>query len=150
YKITQVSGAANWTPPWPLPETADMHYSNVAMQTGGLDGRPLGGPYWITGSLTSVKPQPKPLPSKISLSAAFPDPFNPGTHIQYTLVRSGIVSLKVYNVLGQMVKAVVDNVNLGPSTYTANIDMSGFNSGVYLVVLQQGQERLAQKMMFLK
>jgi len=150
YKITQVSGAANWTPTWPLPETADMHYSNVAMQTGGTDGRPLGDPYWITGSPTSVKPQTNPLPSKFSLSAAYPNPFNPGTHIQYTLVRSGVVSLRIYNVLGQLVKSVVDNVNQGASTYTVNVDMSEFNSGIYVYVLKQGTDQLAQKMILVK
>jgi hypothetical protein len=150
YKLTQVSGAANWTPPWPLPESSDMIYSNVALHTGGTDGRPVGDPYWITGGPNSVEPKPDVLPKKFSLSAAYPNPFNPNTNIQYTLDKSGVVSLKVYNILGQLVRTVVDNVNQGPSTYTLSVDMSGFNSGVYIYILQQGSNRLVHKMTLLK
>jgi hypothetical protein len=56
----------------------------------------------------------------------------------------------VYNVLGQLVKTVVDNVHQEPARYTVNVDMSGLNSGVYVYVLEQGNRRLSQKMMLLK
>jgi hypothetical protein len=150
YKNTQVSGAANWTPPWPLPEKTDMHYSNTSLQVGGTDGLPLGDPYWITGQPTGVSPRHEVLPNKFSLSSAYPNPFNPSTKVEYTLNRTGVVSLKVFDVLGRLVKTVVDNANQGPSTYTVSIDMSHFNSGVYFVVLQQGANRTSQKMMLLK
>lgn len=150
YKITQVSGAADWMPTWPLPETNDLAYSNVAMKTGGTDGLPIGDPYWITGTFTGVKEQPKLLPVKFSLSPAYPNPFNPSTNIQYTLVKAGVVSLKIYNVLGQVAMTVVDNVKQDPSTYNLRVDMSRFNSGVYFCVLQQGINRMTQKMMLVK
>ncbi len=150
YKLTRVLPSATWTPAWPLPETSDMVYSNVAMKTGGTDGLPIGDPFWITGGPTGVGPTPEILPKVFSLSPAYPNPFNPTTNIRYTLVKSGAVSLKVYDLLGQVVKTIVDNVNQVPSTYTVSVDMSGFGSGVYVYVLQQGSNRLTQKMMLLK
>ncbi len=149
YKITQVSNAADWTPPWPLPETADLNYSNAALKTGGTDGLPVGDPYWITGQPTGVKTGPTPLPKEFSLSPAYPNPFNPSTNIQYTLNRSGLVRLRIYDVLGRLVSTVVDAEQI-PSTYKVNVDMSRFNSGVYLYVLEQGGFRLSQKMMLLR
>jgi len=149
YNITQVPTGV-WTPPWPLPEATDLQYSNTAVKNSSTDGRPLGDPYWFNG-LTSVRETPLGTrPANFELSAAYPNPFNPSVNIQYTLNTSGITSLKVYNVLGQLLKTVVDNVNQRPANYTVNVDMSGFNSGVYLYVLTQGNNRLARKMILSK
>ncbi|TLY29995.1 MAG: T9SS type A sorting domain-containing protein [Ignavibacteria bacterium] len=149
YNITQVP-VGLWTPPWPLPEATDMQYSNNVVKNSSTDGRPLGDPYWFNG-LTSVREMPLAIPpSNFELSAAYPNPFNPSVNIQYTLNTSGITSLKVYNVLGQLLKTVVDNLNQRAAKYTVNVDMSGYNSGVYLYVLTHGNNRLAQKMILSK
>lgn len=150
YQLSKVDSTnPNWIPTWPLPEqTAGvLQYSGTFTSS---DGRHTGDPYWFTGGPTSVEPRPDVLPKKFSLSEAYPNPFNPTTNIQYTLNKSGVVSLKIYDVLGRLVNTVVDNANQAPSTYTVNVDMSRFTSGVYIYVLQQGNNRLAQKMMLLK
>jgi hypothetical protein len=150
YNFTQVSTGV-WTPTWPLPESGDMQYSDNSVKNSANDGRPEGDPYWWTGTPTGVhETHPGATPTKFELSAAYPNPFNPSTNIRYTLNASGATSLKVYNVLGQLVKTVVDNVHQEPARYTVNVDMSGLNSGVYVYVLEQGNRRLSQKMMLLK
>ena len=60
------------------------------------------------------------------------------------------MSLKVYNVLGQLVKTLVDNAHQEAGTYTVRIDMSNVTSGVYFYSLEQGNNRLVHKMMLLK
>jgi hypothetical protein len=125
FGITQVSGAADWMPTWPLPELADLHLTSVASNNAAV-------------------------PKAFNLSQNYPNPFNPTTTIQYTLIKSGVTSLKVYNILGQHVMTVVNNVFQPANTYTQRIDMSNFTSGIYFCVLEQGSNRSAQKMMLLK
>jgi hypothetical protein len=90
------------------------------------------------------------IPEAFTLLPAYPNPFNPSTNIQYTLNKAGITSLKVYNILGQLVKTLVDNVHQSAGTYKVNVDMAGATSGVYFYVLEQGQDRVAQKMVLMK
>ena len=54
------------------------------------------------------------LPTSYSLSQNYPNPFNPSTIINFALVRSGNVSLKIYDILGREVTTLVDgNMNAG-------------------------------------
>jgi len=149
YQITQVATSGIWTPPWPLLETADLKYTNAV--TAG-DGRPTGDPYWFNGTnggVTGVAAQTQ-VPHGFSLSEAYPNPFNPSTHIQYTLEKSGVTNLTVYNLLGQVVSRLVDNVNQNAGTYSVTVDMSHVTSGVYFYILEQGGNSIAHKMLLLK
>ncbi len=49
-------------------------------------------------------------PDRYALSQNYPNPFNPTTRIEYTIPHSGEVSLKVYNLLGERIKTLVDDV----------------------------------------
>ena len=140
--------SGNWVPIWPLPEETD----GLLAYTSGLkatDGLYYGDNYWFTGP-TGVVVDHEALPSEFKLHSAYPNPFNPSTTIKYSLNKSGITSLKVYNVLGQHVMTVVDDVLQTPNTYRISIDMSEFTSGTYFVVLRQGDLSSIQKMMLLK
>ncbi len=150
YDLTKVGSSATWVPAWPLPEATDMKYANASLKTGATDGGAVGDPYWFNGGPTKVTTTPKALPYSFSLSEAYPNPFNPSTNVQYSLPASGSVSLKVYNVLGQLVKTLVDNAHQEAGTYTVRIDMSTVTSGVYFYSLEQGNNRLVKKMMLLK
>jgi hypothetical protein len=149
YDLTQVGSSATWTPAWPLPEANDMKYSNSSLKTGATDGGVVGDPYWFNG-LTAVKAAPQTLPYAFTLSEAYPNPFNPSTNIHYSLSNAGNVTMRVYNVLGQVVKTLVNNSRQEAGEYTLHVDMSNMTSGVYFYSLEQGNNRLVQKMMLLK
>ena len=125
YATTQVSGADDWTPTWPMSEFNSIPFGIDNDQTSNI---PLG----------------------FTLSNIYPNPFNPGTNIEYTLAKSGVASLRVYNVLGQLVMTPVNNVSQNAGKYKISLDMSGFSSGVYMLVLTQGDNLSIQKMMLLK
>jgi hypothetical protein len=150
YKVATVT-PGYWIPEWPLPELADMQYSNTALKTGGTDGKPIGDPGWFNpGGFTGVAEHSSLLPEEFSLSQAYPNPFNPSTNVQFSLGKSGVVSLKVYNVLGQMIKVVVDNLSMTRGTYTYRIDMAGMASGVYCYQLRQGSEQITKTMVLVR
>jgi len=65
----------------------------------------------------------------------FPNPFNPATIISYKINQGGFVSLKVYNLIGQVVAELV-NDHQEPGTYSAKFDASELSAGVYLYKLQ--------------
>lgn len=65
----------------------------------------------------------------------FPNPFNPVTRISYKIEREGVVSLKVYNLVGQVVGVLV-NEKQSAGRYEVEFDASELTSGVYLYKLQ--------------
>jgi len=148
YNFTRVQSTAGWVPSWPLPEANDMKYTNAALKTGATDGGPIGDPNWF-GIVVGVAPQSTSVPQGFALSAAYPNPFNPSTNLQYTLNKSGMVSLKVYNLVGQVVSTIV-NESKNAGIYTVRVDMTRMGSGVYYAVLEQGANRAVQKLMLLK
>ncbi len=92
---------------------------------------------------------PAALPSTFSLKQNYPNPFNPTTHIAYELPRAGLVSLKVYNILGQEVTALVDGEQAA-GRYTARWNAAAVPSGVYIYRLQAGGYREVKKMVLLR
>ena len=141
--------------PWPLPE--NLAYSNTALLTAGHDGFPVGDLNWFPTQkaawlLTDVKRDDgaSALPVKFDLSQNYPNPFNPSTKINYALGQSGKVSLKIYNITGQLVETVLNGVEQARGSYNVDVNMNNHASGVYFYVLQQGANRLSKMMMLLK
>lgn len=147
YSLTQVGSAANWVPPWPLPETADMLYSNAALKTGGTDGKPIGDYTW--NGLTAVKEVTTGLPTKFELFEAYPNPFNPSTKIDFALPSAATVSLKVFNLLGQEVATLAAGT-MTAGRHTVTFNANNLSSGVYIYRLTAGNFASVRKMILLK
>ncbi len=99
--------------------------------------------------LTSTNENEFNIPKVYSLSQNFPNPFNPTTMISYELSRSGMVSLKVFNVLGQEVKVLVNKFE-SAGQYNVQFNASELKSGVYFYQLQAGNYVNTRKMILLK
>ena len=82
--------------------------------------------------------------SNFNLDQNYPNPFNPSTNINFNLVETGLVSLKVYNLLGQEVAELV-NQRMSSGSHTFNFDASGLSSGVYIYRLQAGNNVQTKK-----
>lgn len=79
----------------------------------------------------------------------YPNPFNPITKIRYTIPKSGTVNLKVYNILGQEVKTLVNDFQT-VGRYEIDFSSKGLASGVYIYRLQVNGFEQAKKMIILK
>ncbi|MCL2065545.1 MAG: T9SS type A sorting domain-containing protein, partial [Candidatus Cloacimonetes bacterium] len=94
------------------------------------------------------------LPKVTSLDGNFPNPFNPSTTIAYSLAESGNVKLQIFNIRGQLVKTLVNEVQ-NAGRYT--VDWHGDNdrqrsvgSGVYFYRLETSAGRQVKRMVLLK
>lgn len=83
------------------------------------------------------------------LEQNFPNPFNPTTQIRYSVINDGIVSLKVYDVLGKEVAVLVDEEKPA-GKYEVKFDASNLSSGIYFYQLKTGNFADTKKMIFLK
>ena len=83
------------------------------------------------------------------LFPAYPDPFNPSTNIRYSVADPGFVTLKVYDLLGREVKALVYEKKAA-GTYEVRFNGSNLSSGVYLYKLSTRNYSVVRKFMLLK
>ena len=90
-----------------------------------------------------------PLPVKFTLEQNYPNPFNPTTTLRYSIPRASMVTMKIYNVLGQEVATLVSQ-RQSAGTYTVTFEASRFASGVYFYRLTAGSYSSVKKMMLLK
>jgi hypothetical protein len=87
--------------------------------------------------------------SNFSLSQNFPNPFNPSTVINYELSKAGIVSIKVFDILGREVRTIASGYK-SAGKYSVNFDASKLASGVYVYQLSSNGFVSTKKMMLLK
>ncbi len=91
-----------------------------------------------------------PTPIEYKLYAKnYPNPFNPGTTISYSIPNNSMVKLVVYNILGKEVATLVNEDKLA-GAYTVHFDGSELSSGVYLYTFTTGTEVISNKMLLLK
>jgi hypothetical protein len=86
---------------------------------------------------------------KYDLAQNYPNPFNPSTLIAYSIPKSSMVILKIYNVLGKQITTLV-NENQQAGNYKVNFDARGLSNGVYFYKIQAGNFVEIKKMLLLK
>lgn len=100
-------------------------------------------PYLIPNTTIMPAPpgsfQPTPYdidePNAFSLLQNYPNPFNPITTIEFTLMEPSVVSLIIYNVLGQQIARLVDHATMDEGRQVLDFDASAVASGVYFYQL---------------
>ena len=89
------------------------------------------------------------VPTEYTISQNYPNPFNPTTTIVYALPKEEMVTLGIYNILGQVVKTLV-NQNQAAGTYTISFNAKDLSSGIYFYNIQAGNFNQVKKMMLIK
>ena len=88
-------------------------------------------------------------PDNFNLSQNYPNPFNPETRIDFTLPEKQLVSLRVYNTLGELVMELVNEIKEAGS-YSFIFKASNLPSGVYIYRLQTSLFSANKKMILLR
>ena len=111
---------------------------------------------FIFNSIIGIRNEGTAIPNNFSLSQNFPNPFNPVTKIKFDIPvnekmnsANGIITLKVYDILGKEVAVLVNN-KLSPGSYIVDFDGSGLASGVYFYKLTAGDFVSTRRMMLIK
>jgi hypothetical protein len=152
---------------WPIP--IDLSYTDSDLMKAGLGGFPLGDLNWFPSEYASWKAQESNelsyiqtvlntgtavqtatnVPLKFKLQQNYPNPFNPTTSINFTLPKSGNVSLKVYNSLGEEVATLVNGFKTAQE-YHVTFNASNLASGIYIYQIKFGNQSISKKMVLLK
>ena len=110
---------------------------------------------WISQRLewmdeeTLMKSRPPQLIFDYRLDHAFPNPFNPVTTIGFSIPRSDLVSINIYDFLGRQVEALFHD-QISPGQHTISWNGSHQPSGTYLIQLQSGEFSQVTKIMLVK
>lgn len=89
------------------------------------------------------------IPNDYVLKQNYPNPFNPETTIEFSTIQNGNYSIKIYNVLGQLITTVF-NKNIGAGNHSVRFNSAGLASGVYVYRLEGSGANISMKMMILK
>lgn len=115
-------------------------HNNSAMETVTLP---------VTLDVALPADEPISVPTVYRLDQNYPNPFNGQTTFRYELRQPGFTTLKLYNLLGQEVAAVVNEIQ-DKGLHTIHYNMNDLPSGVYIYRLQSGSFSEARKMMLLR
>ncbi len=89
------------------------------------------------------------MPTSFILMQNYPNPFNSTTNITYTILTASKVTLKIYNLLGQLIATLVDEQK-DANTYVREFNASRLASGVYFYQIKAGNFYSTKKMVLIK
>jgi len=89
------------------------------------------------------------IPAQFELSQNYPNPFNPSTTIKFAIPEATMVTLTVFNALGEEVALLVDRF-MENGIHEVNFEAVGLNSGMYFYRIQAGDFTQVKKMTLLK
>jgi hypothetical protein len=109
---------------------------------------PVASITWNNPNTVDVQ-SPELAPTTYALFQNYPNPFNPSTTITYQVPKAGLVSLEIFNILGQEVATLV-NREQPPGSYQITWNATNLPSGAYLVKMQSGTFTRTMKIMLVR
>jgi hypothetical protein len=110
---------------------------------------------FLTGEATSVNRITGEIPNEYVLEQNYPNPFNPSTTIRFGLPSDGVVTLEVYNMLGQRISTLISGEYYAAGFYEAVWDARDYagrqvSSGIYIYRISAGDYLNVKNMLFMK
>ena len=90
------------------------------------------------------------LPNKIILYQNYPNPFNPITKFEFLISIPSNISLKIYDVRGNLVDEIVKNKYYNPGKFSISYEPKNLSSGIYFYHLTDSRNTIIKKMIYLK
>lgn len=144
--VPRTNGWQNW-------QLVELNNIYLPAGTHQLEARFFTGGFNISHFefelITTNVEEEKTKPEKFDLNQNYPNPFNSKTIVTYSIPKDEIVSLKVYDILGNEVLSIVDEFKKS-GTYLAEIDSKYLSSGPYFLKLRSNKNSITRKMMVLK
>jgi len=104
---------------------------------------------YVSSYTTGVKQNTELTPASFTLEQNFPNPFNPSTTIRFQMPSKGLVTLKVYDIIGREVITLVNGFK-ETGMHEVKFNASGLPSGVYLYRITSGTFTQTRKLVFIK
>ncbi|HKI77458.1 MAG TPA: alkaline phosphatase family protein [Ignavibacteriaceae bacterium] len=113
------------------------------------DSSAISSEYWLNATDVNPNNDKSGVPSNYRLLQNYPNPFNPSTNIKYDLPKEGLVTLRVYDILGKEVKTLVNEFERA-GTYKITFNASDLPSGIYFYRLSSKNFNQVKKFILLK
>ncbi len=122
--------------------------SGVGTLIGSTGKRGITGIAFLAYPVTALKTS-EVIPEIYELKQNYPNPFNSITNVQFQIIYSGIVKIKVYDLLGREVKTLVNEYKQ-PGTYQVSFNAEGLSSGIYFYKMTAGDFTDVKRMVLVK
>jgi serine protease AprX len=131
----------------PTPKMATLPAGGSGVNPPGTTA-PTTAFQYVVGT-TSITEIGSGLPKEFKLYNNYPNPFNPSTEIKFDLAKSSLVTLKVFDLNGRLIKELI-NQNLIAGSYRTKFEAAVLSSGVYFYQLTAGDFKAQNKMLLVK
>jgi len=105
--------------------------------------------YVFVTQASGISKNEKETPNDFKLYQNYPNPFNPSTAIEFSIPKSGLVSLIIYDLAGKEVRKVLNEVNFNSGNHKVQFNGYGISSGVYFYSLFFESRPIGTKKMIL-
>ena len=103
----------------------------------------------FTSVASAISSEDVLLPTEYALYQNYPNPFNPMTVIRYDVKQTGLVSVKIFDILGREVATLVSEI-VPAGSYTVTWDASNLPSGIYLYRMEASGFEQTRKLVLVK
>lgn len=144
-KVNNSSSSASYVPVFGIYNSESGKNSVTAFAGSGGVNVYFDGEGLTTG-ISTISGE---VPSGYRLEQNYPNPFNPATNINFSVPKSGMVTLVVYDVNGKEISNLI-NQDMNAGSYNFDFDASKLSSGVYFYRLSAGDFSEVKKMILVK
>lgn len=132
-----------------IPLSNSNFYKMRAVWENNINGKVALIESYAVNGITGINNQNFPV--NYSLSQNYPNPFNPSTKINYEIKSTGLITLKVFDLIGKEVAQLV-NEKQNAGSYVVDFSSTEFNlpSGIYFYTLSAGEFKVTKKMVLVK
>lgn len=107
-------------------------------------GEPFNFEFTLNNDNSSIYPK------QHSLNISYPNPFNPVVNIPFQLHKQEMVSLKIFDIKGNEIFQIINNIKFNEGKYLQKWDASNHSSGVYFILFDAGSFSDTKKIILMK